>query len=320
MYLIAVNYHYVGDDEENAKGIYPTSPVRLSHQLDELGKQFEFIGEKALLKAIEGKVALPAKSCIITFDDGLRGQYDYAVPILEKKKIPAIFFINTQPLSTNKGCQPHKIHFLLANLPIRDIIHDVAMQYKKITGLELDLNGIKLDLAKRENPHDTDHDTLLLKYLLNSHLDQILASNIVDILFKKIVKDEKEFCQDAYLSKDQLVTISKNELFSIGLHSSSHLNITHSGKEETLKDFEDNFMFLKNELNIKNVNGISYPVGMISLNDFKEKLEDYILELEIRYGFTMTRGINENFDSPLLLKRFDTNDVIGGKAPKYYFN
>lgn len=46
-----------------------------------------------LVSALGGKVALPARSVVITFDDGWGGQYTHAFPILRQFGFTATFFI-----------------------------------------------------------------------------------------------------------------------------------------------------------------------------------------------------------------------------------
>ena len=64
-----------------------------------------------------GKKLLPEKSCLITFDDGLKSQYENALPLLEKLKVPAIFFVNALPYAEERACLIHKVHYSRANLP-----------------------------------------------------------------------------------------------------------------------------------------------------------------------------------------------------------
>ncbi len=318
MTLIIVNYHYIDDEHKYQGGIYPVSPERLSNQLDKLGEKFNFIGEKELVAAIKKKENLPGKNCLITFDDGLRSQYEKAMPILEKKKISAVFYINTLPLRYQRSCSVHKIHYLLSKTSPSQLLEKVVSCYEKITGDEFD--NIVSKNKEINYKYDTSNDTVILKNTLYNYLDRKLSAQIIDKIFNECYGDEKKFCRGLYLDKEQLREISKNKLFSIGLHTESHINIPSATKDEVRNEISNNYNYLKNDLGIKNIKGISYPFGTIGEEDIDYKIKSCAATLELVYGLTMTRGINTDLDRPLLLKRFDTNDVVGGKKPIMDFN
>src|SRR5689334_9462108 len=113
--LIAVNYHYVRPSfDAPHPGIHGVTPPELAAQLRLLGQFGQFIGLPELHAAVEGRHELPERALIVTFDDGLREQYQHAVPILRELGIPAIFFINTGPIARGTVSTVHKIHLTRA--------------------------------------------------------------------------------------------------------------------------------------------------------------------------------------------------------------
>lgn len=319
MNLLIVTYHYIADEQKYKSGIYPVSPERLSDQLNKIGKIFDFIGEKELVAAIEKKAVLSEKSCLITFDDGLRSQYDQAVPILESKGIPAVFYINTLPLSRGKACTVHKVHFLLTKMTAEVLLNKVMQYYDEFAGNGLGLEKVLNNTEKSGGIYDDDK-TFKLKYLINSYLDPVLSGKIIQKIFGDYCGNEREFCEQLYMNKEQLLKIKENKLFSLGLHTVSHIDFNRASKEEVLKDVNENHSYFKNKLLIDEVNGLSYPYGIIESSVVEEKIMPCAKALEIKYGLTMNRGINYNLENPFLLKRFDTNDIEGGKSPILNFN
>jgi len=314
MNLLIVMYHYIDDEQKYKSGIYPVSPERLSDQLDKIGKIFDFIGEKELVAAIEKKAVLPGKSCLVTFDDGLRCQYEKAIPILESKGIPAIFSVNTMPLSQEKACVVHKVHYLLAQISPDSLLNEVKKYHFELTGQNLEIEKIFSGLRKQEGIYD-EEPIFRLKLLINSWLDRNLSEKIINSIFKNFYGDESEFCRQWYMDKEQLLKIKESQLFSLGLHTASHIDFSALAKNEIAVDITDNFNYFKDELLMEAVSGISYPYGLISEAEINEKIKPTVVGFGIKYGLTTHKGINDNLNNPLFLKRFDANDVVGGKKP-----
>ncbi len=92
---------------------------------DRLEEQLQWLqsaGYKALhLSDIEGKNDLPEKAIVITFDDVTVNQLDHAVPLLEKYKMKAVFFIPFKYLGKtdewNDGAEPIMDATQLKSLP-----------------------------------------------------------------------------------------------------------------------------------------------------------------------------------------------------------
>lgn len=85
-------YHNIG----YMQGSFNVTPDVFEMQLKELVKEGCYFTDPAELQNFfEGKVSLPEKTVMITFDDGYRGIQQYALPILEKFNIKATIFVVT---------------------------------------------------------------------------------------------------------------------------------------------------------------------------------------------------------------------------------
>ncbi len=70
------------------------SPAAFEQQMDYLADNgYTVITMQRLARFIEGKEALPAKSVVITIDDGYRSTFEIAYPILRKFGFPATVFL-----------------------------------------------------------------------------------------------------------------------------------------------------------------------------------------------------------------------------------
>jgi peptidoglycan/xylan/chitin deacetylase (PgdA/CDA1 family) len=74
---------------------------QMRSQLDVLGRWFDFIG----LEELTSRLARPTPRpfCLLTFDDGKRSNFTEIAPELEARRVPAIFYVTTGPLTTG-GC------------------------------------------------------------------------------------------------------------------------------------------------------------------------------------------------------------------------
>ncbi len=91
--LIILTYHRVLSDIDPMVPTEPTASI-FERQLSWVS---EFLDVIALPNAMQmiASGTLPTRAACITFDDGYRNNYEIAVPILERFRMPATFFIAT---------------------------------------------------------------------------------------------------------------------------------------------------------------------------------------------------------------------------------
>lgn len=313
MIFLGVNLHYIDKEDKYKKGIYPVSPKRFSNQLDVLAKNFHFISQKDLLEAVEGNKKLPIRSCLITFDDGLRCQFEKALPILREKNIPAAFFVCSMPYLENKACFIHKVHWLRANLSPKKFQSLIEDKIKKILGRDIGFYLTKVNIQRASTRYRYDDPgEAFLKYLLNLILSIPEREEIIDSIFSSQIKDEKEFVKNIYFSESQLKDLYK--LGYLGMHSYDHRPLAILKENELKNNLHKNKSHLESLVN-GNIFSVSYPHG--SKPEISKKTIEMCKKLGLKLGFTMERSFNTSFKNPLLFARADINDTNVGKHPLF---
>ena len=100
-------YHHIKDftgSDEQADALYIVRPQNFEQQLAYLKDNgFTPLLLRDLPEYFSGQKVLPEKPVFLTFDDGLRSQFEVAAPILERVGFPATFFIFTNPISRSEN-------------------------------------------------------------------------------------------------------------------------------------------------------------------------------------------------------------------------
>ena len=111
--LVVLMYHRVLPKDSPARqneqpGMY-VSPETLDLHLTELKRHFELVHvDDWLRRAKEGK-PLPRLACALTFDDGWRDNYDFALPVLVKHHAPATIFLVSSYIGTAQRFWPNRL-------------------------------------------------------------------------------------------------------------------------------------------------------------------------------------------------------------------
>ena len=158
-------------------------------------------------------------SCLITFDDGLKCQFEILLPLIKKYNfIPAIF-ISGQPLNNKKALTVHKSHFVRAHSE-PNYFQDTLHKFIKASNLGHLLN-FSDQIALKHYKYD-ELTVARTKYLLNYVLPNEFSEKFIHESFIEIVKSEEEFCEEWYMSREQISQMHK-EFKNIGSHAWSHV-------------------------------------------------------------------------------------------------
>lgn len=309
--LTVANFHYIREDfSAPFPSIFGLTPKVFEHQLNELSHIGEFISQATLLNHTDAVLGSEKNYLLITFDDGLQEQYLLAKPILDRLNIPAVYFINSINYIEKEASLVHKIHLLRSQISPAELLQSIA---DSIPDSNLALTQDEKQKAQFHYNYD-DVQSAFLKYLLNFKLTSIQTEVLINNLFPKYF-DAQKVVENLYMTDDQLRELSR--LNMLGNHTHSHFALgllsakNIAAEIAKTKEIIDNFGH-------PNPHMISYPYG--SREACQAPVSDIAMQFGYTVGFTMERGINNNTSDHLLLKRFDCNDVPGGKNETFFKN
>jgi peptidoglycan/xylan/chitin deacetylase (PgdA/CDA1 family) len=309
--LVAVNYHYIRDSFDTPfPGIHGVTPVQFEEQLKLLARAGEFVSADQIRAAVRGDQVLPERAISVTFDDGLREQYEHALPILRRLGIPAIFFINTAPIASCRVLPVHKIHLLRAHVAPAEFTR-LLQRHAADQGITLDLER-ECEAASLHYNYDSP-EAARLKYLLNFLLNPDQRDRLVEVLFAEVFTgQESAISRGLYMDVGQIRELSRHAC--IGTHAHEHLPLGLLPPALAEKQIEMSLAYLAEWSGYRPF-ALSYPYG--AHNVCSRGVGETAERLGVEFAFTMERAGNRDLRQRMHLARFDCNDLPGGKAAQW---
>lgn len=309
--LIVVNYHYIRPAFDNPyPSIFGITPSQLKSQLEILGKVGIFVSSEQIRDAISGVRDLPRRAILVTFDDGLKEQFENARPVLKGLGIPAIFFVNTAPIAGNTVSQVHKLHILRAEISAAEF-RAMLERHASFMGMDLSIEGDSAE-ARAQYPYDTPENAQL-KYFLNFVLPLPERDQIIETCFNEIFPErEARISKGLYMDPEQVKTLADEGC--LGTHGHQHLPLGLLPAPVAEEQLGLSLSCLK-EWTGDQTFALSYPYG--SRDACSAEVGRIATELGISFAFTMERAGNSSLANPLHLARFDSNDLPGGSSSMF---
>jgi len=290
--LLVVNYHYVAAEEPAAPhAIFPVGVDAFAAQLEALGRTFEFVSGDDILRG-----ELPERACLVTFDDGLREQFELALPVLDRLGVAALFFVPGRPLAEGRGLYVHKLHHLRERHTDEELLGLIGAR----------VEDVPEQVATAHYAYDTA-EAARVKYLLNVALPLEEREALVNRLFDE---PEDGFCRRLYMSPRQVLALGQRGM--LGSHAYAHVPLALLDPVALRDDLAGAAAVLE-RLTGERPRAISYPHG--SAVAVTRAVAEAAGMAGFAVGFTMERALNATLEDPLLLARMDMNDVPGGSRP-----
>lgn len=238
-YCTVLLYHRIIDLKYDPQ-LLCVSPENFEKQLTELKKNSVFLNIEEFCEILNKGKRFPENSFLITFDDGYADNLHYALPILEVLNLPAVFYVSTAGIDTDR-----------------------LMWWD-----ELDL------IFKKQKENATDISALIRKYnfktseeLYHYYLNKcktaaslsernILMDEVRTI--SEVLPNEKENYRT--LSMEELKKLSASKMVTVGGHTINHLSLGHLSAADKRTEIDGSVKWLEENLGLK-INHFSYPYG-----------------------------------------------------------
>ncbi len=307
--LTVSNYHYIRDDFTTPyPSIFGVTPTFFKEQLLAIKKIGTYITPQELLANYDAIIKSSTNYVLITFDDGLKEQYVKAKPILDALGIKALFFINSINYIEKEVTLVHKIHLLRSQM-------STSAFFEILKTFDTEGKTILSEKEKRQavlHYNYDDEETALLKFTLNFKLSIQEQHRLIHVIFDTHF-ESSQVVKDLYMTEAQLKELAKEGM--LGSHTHSHVPLGYLDHKDIQKELVISKEYLE-QLTNKEIPYISYPYG--SQEACAPPVEAMAKSTGHQLGFTMERSINTGNENPLLLKRFDCNDLPLGKNQKAF--
>ena len=254
---------------------------------DDLEKILKFIGIKNIvtpnqwIEKIKNK-SLKKKDICLTFDDGLKSQYNCALPILNKYNLKAFFFVYSSVFDNQIDNNEFYNKLIFENFK-----DGKEFSKKFFETLDLDLNifknkrYLKYYLNMKKYSPFYDKEEIKYRYIRNYYLSPQKLKNIMTKIFK-LKKVDFIKARSLWLNLDELKKLN-NLGHTIGLHSDTHnSNFKGLSFNKQKQEYERNCNFIYKTTKYRPLS-MSHPLGSYNKNTLK-----ILKQMKIVCGFRST--------------------------------
>jgi len=295
-------HHFHNDKHLPAQG--SLSANEFIKMIDWLNKHYSILNATQYTKKFEDGNIKNTDICL-SFDDGLKCQFDIAVPVMEKLGIEAFFFVYSSAFSKNPDpLEIYRYFRTSCYSDIDDFYHHFFCSVKQINPEKFSREHSKYSQMSylAEFPFYTENDKWF-RYLRDHYLVGNQYTEIMNDLMIKKDFDLISAKKILWMSEQDLIdTESKGHI--IGLHSYSHpTKMSKLSKTDQKLEYQKNNAHLSKLIG-KPIKTMSHPCG--DYNDITLKI---LKGIGINIGFRSNMSVKK-INSRLEIPREDHANVF----------
>lgn len=237
---VLLPYHHVVSDEylPHIKGLYNYKNERqFSDDLDWLLRYRTPVHPDELLHCMAEKKPFPVNTFLLSFDDGFREVYELVAPILLKKGIPAIFFINPSFIDNKELFYRCKLSLVIEKIKDERNKKMLIKVADLLSAKAADFENLKKTILDIDYPGRAKADAL---------------GECADISFPDFLHLQRPF-----MSSTQLKELA-GKGFVIGAHSMDHPHFKRLTEEEQLAQTRSSLKYV-GEITGSGLSYFSFP-------------------------------------------------------------
>ena len=231
---------------------------------------------------------------MLTFDDGFRNNSEVVAPILRKYNAPARFFV------CSRHSVPGKYLWFAYLQALEQHFPDKGFYFREEF----------FDMSAGQRHCSIEH---LEEFLLNLKPHPSAMYEAIEEELPKLegfVNAEKLADCYAGMTAEQVGGLSRDPLFSIGVHTTDHPFLTRCEPGEAMRQIQDNKSWLEQASN-KQIDVIAYPTGNYNSGILRQSRE---LGFAQGYAVITVLGIDRVHELPRIGVYSKSFDVLGFKV------
>jgi peptidoglycan/xylan/chitin deacetylase (PgdA/CDA1 family) len=252
-----------------------------------LKNNYNIIDLETAFKNKINKVKGKRKQICLTFDDGYLNNFEIALPILEKHKVPATFYLISRELIEDDYMMWTDLVDFVSNCEIKkDIKHNDAIF--KWNGSQYFCPTFNLDLSNYFKTLGHEKNELI----------DFLKKEFLDI---ESIKQELPY-HWRFINKSEILKYANSQYIQLGSHTENHHNLSNIDISLTQSELVDSKLLFENMLK-KPMLSIAYPDG-----SYNEKVKDEAEKAGYKYQLAVNYQCKDDKADNRILNRLSISN------------
>ncbi len=284
--IYAFNYHRIGKAKDSIfdRAIFSCSTAAFEQHLQEIKANFIVINTFQLTELLAQGEKLNERYALITFDDGYIDNYTYALPLLKKYQLTAVFYLVTDFINSKTIPWWDEIAYLLrqAGGKYYQFCQTNNIYFLDPKNIDQVIQKIMTDIKR------------------SSHYK---IEQVVDDLRQKFPQASAKLQQEKqalFMNWQQAKELQLNGM-EIGSHTISHQILSQLTAQEQAVEIIKSKQLLEEKLDCS-LNSIAYPVGRYYC--YNQTSLHYAKKAGYKIGFNNEPGYHQHVDDYFNLNRY----------------
>jgi peptidoglycan/xylan/chitin deacetylase (PgdA/CDA1 family) len=287
--ILVVSYHrvvndFTGELQRSIPGLLISQETFRRHLEEAAMAGYEFSSIGDAVDVMAGRKVAKKDLCVVTFDDGYRDVYRYAYPLLKRMGVPAIVYLPTAFIGTQRRFNHDRLFHLV--------------RHARQVGLRPYFSGLPCPAVELLEPILAERKTM------SAALDDFIGEHSGGVLLEVIQALEKELGGGVELLPEQGDIMDWDEVrhmardgFEFGAHTLGHTVLTLESAEVMEKEIVESKQAIEREVAIQ-VRDFAYCNGWYS-----DEIIQVLKKHGFRSGVTTEDVPNRIGGDPFTLKR-----------------